>query len=421
MPEPRTNWAGNLTYSAATIHRPTTVEEVQEVVARATRLKVIGTRHCFNDIADTTGDHLSLEQLNRVVALDRTARTVTIEAGMRYGELGAWLHREGFALPNLASLPHISVAGAVATATHGSGNSLGNLATAVTALELITADGKLATLSRAANPKEFPGAVVNLGALGVVSKLTLAVEPTYEVRQQVFENLAWADVAEHFHVITSSATSVSLFTDWQADRFHQVWLKQRTDRPSSGPTAAGHLFGAMPAVVDHHPLPGHPAANCTPQLGVAGPWHERLPHFRLEFTPSSGAELQSEYFVARHHAPAALRALAPLRPLIAPHVHVSEIRTIAADDLWLSPSYEQSRIGIHFTWKPDWAAVQKVLPLIERALAPYDMRPHWGKLFTLAAAKVGPRYARWEDFVAVRMRLDPTDKFRNAYLDALLG
>jgi len=421
MSDPRTNWAGNIHYRATALHEPASLEELQALVARSSRLKVIASRHSFNGIGDTAAEQVSLARLNRIVALDRAARTVTIEAGMRYGELGAQLHREGFALPNLASLPHISVAGAVATATHGSGNSLGNLATAVTALELVTADGRLVTLSRAANPEEFPGAVVNLGALGIVSKLTLALEPTYDVRQVLFENLAWAEAAEHFHVITSSATSVSLFTDWQSSRFHQVWLKQRTDRPHGSPTSGNTFFGAVPATVDQHPLPGHPAANCTPQLGVGGPWHERLPHFRLEFTPSSGAELQSEYFVSRHHGPAALRVLAPLRPLIGPHVHVTEIRTIAEDDLWLSPCHEQSRVGIHFTWKPDWPAVKQVLPHIERVLAPYDVRPHWGKLFMIAPPELGPRYRRFEDFRMLQTRLDPTGKFRNEFLDSLLG
>lgn len=413
------NWAGNQRYQAIGIHRPVSVTQVQELVARSRRVKAVGTRHSFNGIADTTGDHLSLERLNRIVSLDRDARTVTIEGGVRYGELGPWLHREGFALPNLASLPHISVAGAVATATHGSGDRLGNLATAVAALEVVTDDGTIVTFSRQEDPIAFFGAVVGLGALGVVTRLTLNVEPAYEVVQLVAENLTFAQVETHFDAITSSATSVSLFTDWRGDRFHQVWLKQRIDRAPAEPPVG--FFGATLARVELHPLPGHAAENCTRQLGVAGPWHERLPHFRLEFTPSSGAELQSEYFVPRHHAMGALRALVQLRSRIVPLVMVSEVRTIAADDLWLSPCYRQACVAIHFTWKPDWPAVQKLLPAIEHALAPFDARPHWGKLFTMAPEQLRALYPKLSPFEHLRQRYDPTGKFRNAFLDACVS
>lgn len=416
-----TNWAGNLTYSATAVHRPETVVALQELVARTPRLRPIGTRHSFNGIADTTAEHVSLERLNRIVALDRAARTVTLEAGVRYGELGRFLHREGFALPNLASLPHISVAGAVATATHGSGDAIGNLATAVEALEVVTAAGEIATFSRLETPDVFPGAVVHLGALGVVTQLTLALEPTYDVRQRLFENLSLVACAEHFDAITAAASSVSLFTDWRGEHFHQVWLKQRCDRPASPLFEGDAVFGAPAATADCHPIPGHAPECCTPQLGVAGPWYERLPHFRLEFTPSSGAELQSEFFVPRGHAVAALRELFAMREQLAPHVLVSEVRTIAADDLWLSPCHGRASVGLHFTWRPDGPAVRALLPQVETALAPFDARPHWAKLFTMPAERIRSLYPKFQDFADLRQRCDPERKFGNAYLDALFA
>ncbi len=427
MADARTNWAGNLAYGATTLHRPTSVEAVQELVARTARLKVLGTRHSFNDIADTPAEQVSLEHLNRIVGLDRAARTVTIEGGVRYGELGAFLHREGFALPNLASLPHISVAGAVATATHGSGDQLGNLATAVVAVDMVAADGTLQTFSRRDHPADFPGVVVGLGALGVVTRLTLAVEPARPVMQLVLENLDLSAVLANFDAITGRATSVSLFTDWQADRFHQWWLKQRIDEAQAQEPAAGWResavrfgFGATAAATDLHPIPGHAAEFCTPQGCQPGPWHERLPHFRLEFTPSSGAELQTEYFVPRAQATAALAALFGMRTAIAPHILVTEVRTIAADDLWLSPCCDQASVAIHFTWKPDWPAVRALLPTLEAVLESFAARPHWGKLFTMSPRHLRAQYPRLHDFQRLRTRLDPTDKFGNAFLETLL-
>lgn len=420
MSGPRLNWAGNRTYAAAAVHRPASVDEVRDLVRRVPRLKALGTRHCFNDIADTSGDQVSLERLDRIASLDHAARTVTIEAGVRYGELGRLLHEAGCALHNLASLPHISVVGACATATHGSGDRHGNLATAVVALEMVSADGELVTLSRASDPRLFSAAVVGLGALGIVTRLTLRIEPSYDVRQDLVEGLTFQAFESNFDAITAAADSVSLFTDWRAERFHQVWLKRRVvpGQVSARPEA---FFGAVAAGCDRHPIPGHAAENCTPQLGVAGPWHERWPHFRLEFTPSSGAELQSEYFVPRRHAVPALRVLAGLRDRIAPLVLVTEVRTIAADDLWLSPCHEQASVAFHFTWKPDWPAVRAVLPVIEAGLAPAGVRPHWGKLFTMDAATLRDRFPRIPDFLALRRQLDPDGRFLNRYLTACFG
>jgi xylitol oxidase len=408
------NWARNYSYGATAIRRPVTVDQVREAVAAAEHVHALGSRHSFNDGADSAGVLVSLENLDPDIVVDAAAGTVAVSGGTRYGTLAEVLHRQGFALHNLASLPHISIAGAIATATHGSGNRNGNLSTTVRALEIVTADGGLLTVSRADTP-DFAGMVVGLGALGIVARVTLDIQPTFDVRQDVFENLPWAQVLEHLDDVTSSAYSVSLFTDWRGDTVGQAWLKSRTDA-QSGVEGRTEFFGGTPATAGLHPLPGISAVNCTEQLGVPGPWSDRLSHFKMAFTPSSGEELQSEYLVPWEHAGAAIEVMRELSDQVSPLLLVSEIRTMAADDLWLSPNYRRAGIGLHLTWKPEQEAVEKVLPLIEESLAPFGARPHWGKLFHADAAALAPLYEKFSDFTALAERLDPERKFRNDFL-----
>ena len=408
------NWAGNIAYGARALHFPRSTGELQEIVAQATRLRALGSRHSFNRIADTTGDLVSLARLDRVLALDAAARTVTVEGGITYGQLGPALHAAGFALHNLASLPHIGVAGAIATATHGSGERHGNLATAVRALTLVTAGGDLLTLRR--GDAEFDGAVVSLGALGIVSAITLDIQPGFDISQTVYTGLPVDAFLANFDAIAAAAYSVSVFTMWQGDTIDQVWLKAL-----AGATPhRGDFFGAAPATRAMHPIATVDPAPATGQMGVPGPWHERLPHFRPAFMPSAGAELQSEYFVPRAHALDAFRALRALQHRIAPHLLVCEIRMVAADEQWLSMAYRQDSVAFHFTWKQDWPAVATVLPEIEAALAPFGVRPHWGKLFTLPETAIRAQYERLGVFRAFAGRLDPAGKFRNAFLDRIL-
>jgi xylitol oxidase len=428
MIEPQSNWAGNHTYSAARLHYPETLQQIQGLVSRSTKIKVLGSRHSFNSIADTPGDLISLDRFghsDHVLALDHERLTVTINASIKYGQLCAHLHREGYALHNLASLPHISVAGACATATHGSGDLHGNLATAVSAMELVTADGDVVVLSRdqhgtqSGEGEQFLGAVVGLGGFGVVTKLTLDIVPTFDMRQDVYENLPLTQLEEHFDDIVSKAYSVSLFTDWQNELVNQVWLKRNIADEVTlelGP----ELFGATPARTHRHPIPGFSARACTLQIGIPGPWHERLPHFRMDFTPSSGEELQTEYLIPRQHAVAAFHAIARLRDYLAPLLQISEVRTVAADNLWMSPCYGQTCVAIHFTWKKNWEAVRQLLPLIEEQVAPLNARPHWGKLFTMQAARVGALYPKLADFQQLLRLYDPRGKFRNAFLDTYI-
>lgn len=413
------NWAGNLTYSTDHLQEASSVDQIKTFLRAQKKVKVLGTRHCFNSIADSKYNLLSLKPMHEVVSIDAAARTVTVDAGITYGQLGPYLDSKGFALHNLASLPHISIAGACSTGTHGSGEKNGNLATAVSALELVTASGDVVKLSRKNDGDTFRGAVVGLGALGVITRITLDIQPKFSVRQYVYENLPFAQMKDHFDAIQASGYSVSLFTDWQKQRINEVWIKSRVG--DGAPFAApAELFGAKRATRNLHPIAELSAVNCTEQMGVPGPWYERLPHFRMGFTPSAGKELQSEFFVPRKNAVDAILAVERLRDQITPHLLISEIRTIAADDLWMSASYKQPSVAIHFTWKQDWPAVQRVLPVIEKELSAFQHRPHWGKLFTITPAQLRSRYEKLPQFLALAAKYDPTGKFRNDFLDTNL-
>jgi xylitol oxidase len=407
-----TTWAGNYTYGAQTVHRPGTLEELQEVVAGARHVRALGTRHCFNDLADGPEALVVLDDIDPDVVLDTEARTVTVTGGVRYGALAEHLHAAGWAVHNLASLPHISVAGAVATATHGSGDRSRNLAAAVAGITYVGPGGELRTVVR--GDDDFAGSVVALGALGVAARVTLDVEPTFDVAQEVHVDLPWDAVLEHYDELTASADSVSVFTDWAGPTLRQVWRKTRV---TSAYAPRADLFGGTAADSQRHMLPGIDPVNATQQLGVPGPWHERLPHFKLAFTPSNGDELQSEYLVPRRHAVGAFSALRELGGRIAPLLQISEIRTVAADDLWLSSAYGEDVVGLHLTWLPRQPEVEALLPTIEAALAPFDARPHWGKLFADVDRDLARLYPRWADFRALVARVDPDGVFRNDFVD----
>ena len=417
MNERPTNWARSITFGAVRVDAPTLVEQLQELVARSARVRALGSGHSFSDIADTPGVLVSLAGLPQHVEVHAEQSTATVSAGIRYTELCRRLHAHGYALHNLGSLPHISVAGSCATATHGSGDGNGNLATAVSAIDLVTADGSLKTLSRTADGDVFDGGVVGLGSVGVVTSLTLDLQPAFDVRQHVYEGLSFDVLAERTDDIFAGGYSVSVFTDWRGSRVDQVWVKRRTDDPRA-PAAA--FFGARPANAARHPIPGMPADNCTEQMGVPGPWYERLPHFRPDFTPSSGEELQSEYLLPRRHAVDALDAVRRIGHRVAPVLQISELRTVASDRLWMSPSYGRDVLGIHFTWVDDMDAVTPVVGLVEGALAPFDAAPHWGKLSTISADVVRALYPRLKDFQDLVHTHDPDRKFRNAYVDRYL-
>ncbi|MEU3531895.1 FAD-binding protein [Streptomyces murinus] len=412
MRETVTNWARTVTYDAKEYRRPASRDALRALVSGAAKVRVLGSGHSFNRVADPGPDGvlLSTAGLAPVIELDTAARTVRVSGGVRYAELARAVHARGLALPNMASLPHISVAGSVATGTHGSGPANPPLASAVREVELVVADGTTVTIAR--GDARFDGAVTSLGALGVVTALTLDLEPAFAVEQRVYTELPLEGL--EFEAVAGSAYSVSLFTDWRDAGFRQVWVKRRTDRP------AVDFPWAAPAAVPMHPVPGMPAVNCTEQLGVVGPWHERLPHFRAEFTPSSGEEIQSEYLVPRAAAIGALSAVDGIRESVAGVLQTCEVRTVAADPQWLSPAHARDSVALHFTWVRDEAAVLPVVRGLEEALEPFEPRPHWGKVFGMPTAVVRGRYERLDDFRALVRDLDPTGKFTNTFVGEVL-
>ena len=418
QPAPHENWAGNIRYSTDKVETAHNLDELQLIVVQNKKLRALGSRHSFNRIADTSATQVSLAPFDQI-DIDDHARTVTVGAGVKYGQLAPVIDARGFALHNLASLPHISVAGAIATATHGSGLRNGNLATAIRALELVTANGDVLHLSRDRDGDQFIGAVVGLGCVGIVTRATLDLQPTYQVAQTVYQDLSFAELEHNFDAIFGAGYSVSLFTDWQNHRATQVWIKRRLV-PGETHNAPELFYNAKRATVKLHPIAGHPAESCTEQMGIPGPWYQRLPHFKMEFTPSSGRELQTEYLVPREHGYQAILAVEKLKDRITPHLFVTELRTIAADNLWMSTAYQRDSLAIHFTWKPEWDAVKQILPQIEAQLEPFAPRPHWGKLFTLPPQQLQSHYTRLADFKALLNQHDPAAKFRNQFIETCL-
>jgi xylitol oxidase len=407
-----TNWAGNHIFQAAHLARPRSVVELQRLVAQSPRVRVIGSGHSFTDIADTSGTLISLADIPADIRIDSVPRVTSVTGGTTYGGLATSLEAQGWALANMASLPHICIAGSVATGTHGSGDTSASLSAAVTSLDIVGPDGTLRTVDH--GDPDFPGSVVSLGALGIVSRLELSIEPTYLVRQTVYRDLPWATLAERFNDVTSAGYSVSLFTHYERD-VEQVWVKTK-----GAAADTHHDLGIATATATMHMLKGGAPEAITEQGGKRGPWLERLPHFRMAFTPSRGDELQSEYFVHRRHALEAIEALRALAPSFRSILQVGEIRTIAQDDLWLSGSFERPTVAFHFTWLRDAVAVHRALEGIEEALLPLGARPHWGKVFLTPTEQLRAGFPRFDDFRALRERSDPDRVFCNAFLDRVI-
>ncbi|MCS6568611.1 FAD-binding protein [Curtobacterium flaccumfaciens pv. flaccumfaciens] len=414
----RTNWAGNVTYRASALARPTSVDELQQLVASTPRLTALGSRHSFNTIADTDAVQVSLSDLPPVLDIDTSRRVVRVAAGMTHSQVAAGLEARGWALGNLASLPHISTAGAVATGTHGSGVRNPSLAQGVVGLDVVRASGALEHVDASSPDGLLDAHRVGIGALGVVTAVELAIEPTFQVATTVHLDLPWDAVAAQFDQVMSDAYSVSMFTSFDDRGARQVWVKHRVDE--TAPTVDLVALGARAASGPVHPGENDPA-GVTEQGGVPGPWSERLPHFRSSFTPSTGAEIQAEYLIPAASAVAALEALRPLASLFAPILIAAEVRTIAADTAWLAPSSGRQSVGLHFTFRRDAAAVAAAVARIEDVLEPFDPRPHWGKVSAAGAERLHEAYPRLSDFAALARDLDPTGRFRNAFLARILS
>lgn len=409
---PRTNWSGTVEFEQPLL-QPSSVGEVQVAVQEHDQVTALGTAHSFSPVALAAGVQVCTTALPMDLVISPDRRSVTIGAGTPYAVLGPALHAEGLALAAMASLPHISVGGAVATCTHGSGDDIGTLSSAVQRLEVILPDGDVRTIARD-HDADFAGWVVAVGQLGISVRVTLAVEPTYDITQSVLVGLDLDVVEEKFDEVFSAATSVSVFTRWRPEPDGQLWLKRRIDRA----WAESPDFAASPSPVKMHPLETLDPIHCTEQ-GIPGAWHERLPHFRAEFTPSSGDEIQAEYLLPRSNAVAAIHAIRAMHERITPLLHVTEIRSMCADDLWLSPAYGRDTVGIHFTWHKD-ERIFDVLPAIEEVVLPLGARPHWGKVSTASPAALAAAYPLMPEFAALVEQVDPRGKFRSPHMGAIL-
>ena len=407
------NWSGTVTFADSQTIAPATVAEFSDVIASNPKVRARGSAHCFNAIADTDAISVTFENLPHDLVINKEKQTVTVSAGIKYGELAVALEERGWALHNMASLPHISIAGAIATATHGSGVGNGNLATAVRSLELVLPDGSMKKVSK--GDENFEGYVVGLGLTGIATRIELAIEPTFSISQTVYRGMSRETYAANLDEIMSLAYSVSYFTTWAAAGGGEVWAKFR-----SGSVAPDGLFEAYPATSNRHPLPGLNPEPCTEQMALSGPWHLRLPHFKMEFTPSAGDEIQSEFFVDRKDAPAAIAALEKIAPQINEILWVTEIRAIAADELWMSPHFQRDSIGIHFTWKKV-DAVYEFVKVVEAVLAPFKYRPHMGKVYSATPEYIRSVMPMMEKFGQLVKEIDPKNKFGNAMTDNLLG
>ncbi|MGA1701433.1 MAG: D-arabinono-1,4-lactone oxidase [Candidatus Nanopelagicales bacterium] len=408
------NWSDTVDLRG-TVATPRSTAEVAELVRGADRVLALGSAHSFSPVAVTPGLHIETAALPADIAVNGT--TVTVSAGMTYATLGRELHARGLGLAAMASLPHITVGGAIATGTHGSGDAIGTLSSAVTGIEIVTAGGHVRWVRRGVDP-DFGAWVVSIGALGVVTRVEMEVEPTYEVAQTIFAGLDLDVVEADFDAVFGSATSVSVFTRWRPEPDAQLWLKRRIDR--EGPWPGGPAFGVPPRDDPLHPLEQLDPVHCNPQRGQVGPWHERLPHFRAEFTPSAGDEIQAEYLLPRTHAVEAIRALRALHARITPLLHVTEIRTMRGDDLWLSPAYGADTVGIHFTWHRD-DRIYDVLPEIEEIVLPLGARPHWGKVSTATPEQLQSAFPKLTDFLHFRAQMDPDGRFCGPFVTHLTG
>jgi len=401
------NWSKNIDFNDRQYFQPETLAELQEIVRTHPKIRARGSAHSFNEIANTSSYSINLLKMPKVIEVNSDSKSVKVSAGLTYGELAPELQKQGWALNNLASLPHISIAGSVSTGTHGSGMKNQNLANQVLSLDIVTAEGELRQIDRA-NPA-FNALVVGLGLGGIVYQYELKIEPTYQVRQVIYPEIPLDILQRNFEQIMGTAYSVSYFTDWSSAQVGNLWCKFRDSEVI--PDSVG---GSAKADKKFHPIPSVDPVACTDQLGIPGEWHQRIPHFKLEFTPSVGEEIQSEFFVDRKDAPAAIQAVSELGLEITPLLWITELRTFAADQLWLSGAFERDVLAIHFTWKKV-DAIYPVIEKVEAALRPFNYRPHWGKVFTADATYLKSVYPKMSEFKALAEALDPTSKFENSF------
>ena len=429
------NWAKTVYYNH-TIHYPKTVEEIQHILQYHAKIRVLGSMHSFNNITklpqEFNGVYISMSNMNQVIKCCRGER-VTIQPGITFGELGEYLHERNFGFHNMASLPHITVGGAISTGTHGAGVFNGNLASHVMQVKLISADGKLRTYRIGQDP-EFQHIPVSFGLAGIIVEIELDIVPDYDIQQCIYENLPFNTIKKSdYKTAFSSAYSFSIFTQWKNRKFTSIWAKYRLRKGRNGNEESimidcPDMNKIKPSSNKVHPLPGGDTSFVSGGIGknYKEPGYVGLPHFLMEGVPSQGEELQSEYFVSSHMFDVVIEVLFhhfEENPKLYDLLYVSEMRFVAGDKLTLSPQHVLgSSIGFHFTWKKEFDQVVDALKGIENVLKPYNALPHMGKLFTMTGRELEGKYGQrnlraFQSFVAP---LDPLKKFVNPFLQNLI-
>lgn len=405
------NWGGNLVYGSGAIEAPATIEELSEII-RSGKVRPIGTMHSFSKVVVGEGTLVSAAGLAFEPALDKASSTVKVSAATRFGDLALFLEKNGVALKNMGSLPHISIAGAAATGTHGSGDKNQILSSSLSAYSFLNSKGELVRYQR--GDENFEACRVGLGAYGLWVSVELDVVPSFQIRQDVYLDIPWEVFYEDPTNLTSAGYSVSLFTKWGEVSIDQVWVKALP-----GDKAGLPIAGISPEKTSRKELAPGVGDNLTQQGGVEGPWLDRLPHFRLDATPSAGNEIQTEYFIQRKNIVGAVKAVNKIAEQINHTLIITEVRTIAQDDAWLSPMNRGDSVALHFTWVNDTPAVDKAVAALEEVLAEFDPIPHWGKVHHFDKSKLEKVHARLGKARAVFDELDPEGVFNTEYLKSL--
>jgi L-gulonolactone oxidase len=428
------NWGRNQSCSPAAIEEPESELEVVEAVGRARAagqaVKVVGAGHSFSDIACTDGRLLRLDRLDRIVSMDRETGSVTVEGGIPLWKLNEELAQRGLALSNLGDIDRQSISGAVSTATHGGGARFGGLATFVTGLELVTAAGEVVQCSAEVEPELFACARVSLGALGVITKVTLQCEPAFRLhaveRPCTVEELVRdldeiADANEHIDCYWFPHTDVATVkvanrTDAPV-RAWRGWKRYRNEV-----LLPNHVYAARCAV--GRMRPGRIPANMQRVAAGIGRSQQTDVSHRILCSRRLVRFVEMEYAVPRSEL---TQLLLQVRDLIETEgLRVDfpvEVRVAAADDIPLSTAHGRATgyLAVHLSAGTPRPRIERYFRGVEGLMLDAGGRPHWGKLHFQDAAGLSPRYPDWDRFRRVRTRVDPDGRFRNRYLDRVLG
>lgn len=425
------NWAGNQVCVPDGVVQPSSVDEVASFVRRAhdggRRVKVIGAGHSFTGVAMTNGSMLSLDRLGRVLDVDPATGQVRVEAGIRLHRLNEELAGVGLAMPNLGDIDRQSIAGAMSTATHGTGLAFGNVATTVVAMQLVTGAGEVVRCSADERPDVWRTARVGIGALGIVTEVTLQCVPAFNLHaHEAIEPLA--DVLDDFTAFIASTDHVELYCMPGARRC-QTKRNTRTDAPARPQPRLAYVrdkwigenlgFGVVCRVGRRFPSLAPKVASLVTAAAAERELVDRSD--KVFCSPRRVKFVEMEYGIPIDAVPDAVRRVGDVaRTLGFPPLFPIEVRASAGDDIALSTAHGRTSgwIAVH---QYRGAPYEAYFRAVEAIMDDYHGRPHWGKLHYQTATTLRRRYPRWDDFAELRARLDPRGVFRNDELDRILG